>query len=134
MGHKILTPILQLSILGFTWALVWFSFVYYPKVLKEYQQGIFPKKQYIAPVSAQSRAFPIDTNAYRITYEETTQTYYVVTWGKTLPEYLTNRDQAKLALKSTLSQENLCQTRVVYLPAEKLTIPQELADYSDCQN
>ena len=131
MGHKILTPILQLSILGFTWALVWFSFVYYPKVLKDYQQGIFPQKPPFA-VSAQSSRFPLETNAYRITYEETTQTYYVVVWGKDLQLYLANRDRAKLALKSSLSLENICQTRVVWLPAEKLTIPPEFADYPDC--
>jgi hypothetical protein len=131
INPKLYSGILQLSILGLTWALVWFAFVYYPKVINDYKSGKVPTQSVLKPVSATSKKFPIETPAYRITYEENSRTYYVFIQGTNLEEYVFNRDNAKLALKTALSVENLCNINVFYAPVEELKIPENF-NQTDC--
>ena len=127
--NKIYTWVLEISVVAMTFALVWFAFVYYPKIANQYKTGaVLPKKTVYAPVYAQSTGFPIETEAYRIVYEQKSQTYYVVVAGGKLDEYIFNRDNAKLALKSALSLENLCSFNVVYASASRLEIPEKFKD------
>ena len=127
--HKIYTWVLEISVVVMTLALVWFAFVYYPKVTSEYKTGaVLPKKTLYKPVYAQSTKFPIETSAYRIVYEQKSQTYYVIVAGQKLDEYVFNRDNAKLALKSALSLENLCNLNVIYTSSTGLEIPKEFQD------
>jgi len=39
MAVRFYNTILQFSILFFTFALVWFSFIYYPKIVDQYKSG-----------------------------------------------------------------------------------------------
>lgn len=130
---KIYSRVLQLSILTLTWALVWFSFVYYPKIIKEYKTGRVPTQSLLKPVSALSKKFPIQTTAYKLQYEEASQTYYAFIEGTNLEEYLFNRNNAKLALKTALSVQDLCNINVIYVSVERVKIPDNFNNYSDCK-
>lgn len=131
-SEKTYNHILRLSIFALSSALVWFAFVYYPKVLNEYKSGKVPAKSLLKPVSATSNNLPIETSAYRIIYEENSQTYYTFVGGDMLDIFEFNSQNAKLALKTALSVENLCNVNVIYVSAEQLKIPQNLANNSDC--
>ena len=131
-SSKIYNHVLQLSIVSLTSALVWFSFVYYPKVINEYKTGSQPSQTIFKPVQATSQKFPIDTEAYNIQYEQASQTYYVFVKGQMLDVFEFNRQNAKLALKTALSSENLCNFSVIYVSTENLKVPQSLTDNSDC--
>ena len=129
---KVYNGVLQFSTLVLTICLVWFAFIYYPKVVKDYTTGNFPKKSTIAPVSATTKQFPIETSAYRIVYETGSNTYYVFVGGGDLDSYLTNRNGARLAIKSALSLDNLCTLNIIYAPSAGLTIPEQYKMNSDC--
>lgn len=130
--HKIYKQVMAISTLFLTGALVWFAFVYYPKVINQYKSGNVPNKSLLPPVAANSHKFPIETSIYRLVYEENSQTYYVFIEGTVLDEFEFNRQNAKLALKTALSVENLCNVNVIYSPAQNLKVPQSLTDNSDC--
>ena len=132
LSARIYNQILAISTLALSAALVWFAFVYYPKVLHDYKTGKVPAQSIFKPVSATSQKFPIETTAYRIIYEEDSQTYYAFIEGKTLDVYAFNRDNAKLALKTALSTQNLCNFTILYISTENLKVPQNLKDNSDC--
>jgi|SRR3989338_1061046 len=129
---KVYHSVLSLSTLVLTVALLWFAFIYYPKVINDYTTGNFPKKTRIAPVSAATKQFPIEAKEYRIVYETGSNTYYVFVAGTNLDAYLTNRNGAKLALKNALSLESLCTLNVVYSSSEKLAVPEQYKFNSDC--
>src|SRR3989344_2970221 len=91
--YRLYNGILQGSILIFSAALVYFAFVYYQQTIKQYETGKLPaQKPLIAPVSAVSASFPIETDAYRITYEADSESYFVFVGGATLNDYLSNQN------------------------------------------
>lgn len=131
--YKLYNGILQGSILIFSAALVYFAFVYYPRVIRQYESGNLPAKNYfVAPVSAVSASFPIETDAYRITYEKDTDSYYVLVSANTLDEYVANQNRARLALMSALSLESLCSYNVAYISSANLQVPAKYKA-SDCR-
>lgn len=124
MTARIYNLTLQVSVIAFTAALFWFAFIYYPKVVSEVASGkVLTSRSIQKPVYAQSTQFPIETSAYRIVYEDRSGTYYAFISGAKLDEFTFNRDNAKLALKTALSMENLCSVNVIYASVEKLSIP-----------
>lgn len=132
LSSKLYNPILTISTLALSAALVWFAFVYYPQVLSEYKTGKLPARSILKPVSANSQKFPIETTAYRLIHEENSGNYYAFIEGKTLDVYAFNRDNAKLAMRTALSTESLCNFMILYVSTENLKIPQNLKDNSDC--
>jgi len=130
---KIYTWILEISVVIFTIALIWFIFIYYPKVInKNNLEVVLPKRSFYKPVYAQINKFPIETSAYRLVYDENSGVYYAFIQGKRLDEFLFNRDNAKLALKTALSVENLCNVGVFYVSTEKIDIPKQYRDNTNC--
>ncbi|MBI2327899.1 hypothetical protein HYU92_06295 [Candidatus Curtissbacteria bacterium] len=121
---KIYTGVVQFSLVSLTIALAWFAFIYYPRVVNDYRTGNFPKKLAVAPVSAASKQFPIETNAYRIVFGKSSDTYYVFINGNNLDAYVNNRNSARLALKTALSMDNLCTISVIYVSNALLSVPQ----------
>jgi len=120
---------LEISVVILTSALVWFAFVYYPRVVNQYKSGaVLPTRTIYKPVYAESMQFPIETKAFRIVYEQKSGTYYAFIAGARLDEFVFNRDNAKLALKSALSLENLCNVKVIYASTGKLEIPDKFQD------
>ena len=131
--YKFYNAILQGSILIFSAALVYFAFVYYPQAIRQYESGnIPPQKPLVAPVSAVFQKLPIETDAYRITYEKDTDSYYVIISGNTLDKYVVNQNGARLALMSALSAESLCSYNVVYVSSANLQVPEQYKA-SDCR-
>jgi len=133
LNDRVYTRLLQFSTITLSWALIWFSFVYYPKVIDQYRSGQIPMRQLLKPVSATSSKFPIETKTYRLVYEPRSQTYYAFIEGNMLDVYAYNHDNAKLALKSALSLENLCTVNVIYVAVDQdLDVPLTLKDNTDC--
>lgn len=132
INSKIYNRILALSTLALCASLVWFAFVYYPKVVDQYKSGKVPAGSIFKPVAAVSVKFPIETSAYRLIYEEGSQTYYAFIEGETLDVYAFNWNNARLALKTALSAENLCDFTIIYVSAASLKVPQSLKDNADC--
>ena len=131
--YRFYNGILQGSILIFSAALVYFAFVYYPQTIRQYQTGNIPaQKPFVAPVSAVFQKLPIETDAYRITYEKDTDSYYVFVAGNTLDKYTVNQNGARLALMSALSVESLCSYNVVYISSSNLQVPDQYKA-SDCR-
>ena len=123
-ASKIYTWVLEISVVILTSALVWFAFVYYPKVVNQYKSGaVLPTQTLYKPLYAESMQFPIETKAFRIVYEQKSGTYYAFIAGARLDEFVFNRDNAKLVSKSALSLENLCNVKVIYASTGKLEIP-----------
>lgn len=124
--YKLYNGILQGSILLFSAALVYFAFVYYPQTIRQYESGDIPRgRPFIAPVSAVSDKLPIETDAYRITYEKDTDSYYVIISGNTLDQYAVNQNGARFALMSALSLESLCSYNVIYISSANLQVPEQ---------
>src|SRR3989344_9000423 len=111
---RIYKGILQFSILVFTVALAWFAFIYYPKITSEYRAGRIPAKQLVTTVSAKGNKFPIEAENYRLVFEDKSGTYYAFINGKTLEEYLNNKNGASLTLKSILSLDSLCGLNIIF--------------------
>lgn len=116
----------------FSLALVYFAFVYYPKAVDQYKDAVLPQKPFFPPVVAKNEAFPIETEAYRIVFEESADTYYVFVAGKTLDVYMDNKHAADLALKNALNEMSLCNYAVIYTPTEKLNVPQKYQTRPGC--
>ena len=130
--YRFYNGILQGSILIFSAALVYFAFVYYPQAIRQYESGNIPaQKPFVAPVSSDLNKLPIETDAYRITYEKDTDSYYVFIDGNTLDQYTVNQNGARLALMSALSAESLCSYNVVYVSSGNLQVPEQYKA-SDC--
>lgn len=130
LGTAGLSRILSASTLALAITLLWFAFVYYPKVVDDYKVGNFPKKGLIPQVAAISYKFPIETTIFRLDYDTGSVTYYAIIQGEALDEYVVNRDSAKLALKTALSLESLCEVNVIYVSAARLSIPHQFR--ADC--
>ena len=132
MAVRFYNTILQFSILFFTFALVWFSFIYYPKIVDQYKSGKILTRPLAAPVSASSKTFPIETDQYRLV-AESSGTYYAFIGGKTLAEFVENKNGAQLALKNALSVESLCNLKIIYASSEGLSVPGEHTTTSNCR-
>lgn len=125
--------VLQGSVVVLGVMLFWFAFIYYPGVVTDFKLGkVLPEKTVFQPVSASSYSFPIKTQAYSIQYAPKSGIYYVSVVGTTLPEYVFNRDNAKLALKTATSLTSLCNINVVYVSANSLDVPLQYRDAKDC--
>ncbi|MBI2598693.1 hypothetical protein HYW40_00520 [Candidatus Curtissbacteria bacterium] len=125
--------LVQAGIAVFTIAFLWLAFVYYPKVSGDYQSGkIIPRPTVFKPVVAKGATLPIETESYKIVWEEGSGTYYAFINGKNLEEFVFARDNAKLALKNALSAEKLCPFSIIYVSTERLSVPQKYLDNSDC--
>lgn len=130
--EKLYTPVLQLSIIALTGALVWFAFIYYPKVINNYKTGNIPKQAFVKPVSATSTKFPIETEAYKIVYEEGASTYYAFVEGRNLDQFVINKNNAELAIKTALSLEKICSLNIVYASTQRIKVPQQFQGSSSC--
>jgi len=125
--------VLQGSVVILGAALFWFAFVYYPKVVTDFKLGkVLPEKTVFKPVVASSYTFPITTYAYKIEVGPKSGIYYVTVSGQTVPEYVFNRDNAKLALKTAISLSSLCNINVVYASSSGLDVPLQYRSVSDC--
>ena len=131
-NSKIYSTVLQFSIVGLTIALAWFAFIYYPKITDQYKSGNVPSQSFFKPVAANSQKFPIETEAYRVIYEEGSNTYYAFIEGETLDVYSFNRDNTKLALKTVLSLQDLCSIKIIYVSNQELDVPNNLKSNTDC--
>ena len=125
--------IIQISILAFGALLVWFAFVYYPKVIDKYKNVPLPTSQSSGKVLANFSGFPIETVQFRITYEAKPNSYYVFVEGDSLPTFVDNKNRAILALKSVLSVESVCKVNIFYVSVQRLEIPDNLKISPNCQ-
>lgn len=125
--------VLQGSVVVLGAVLFWFAFVYYPKVVTDFKLGkVLPEKTVFHPVVASSYSFPVTTSAYKIDYAQKSGIYYVSVAGTTLQEYVFNRDNAKLALKTAISSTSLCNVNVVYVSSSGLDVSARYRAAKDC--
>lgn len=129
---KAYNSFLQLSILLFTSALVYFAFVYYPRAISTYKTASLPQKPLVAPVAAESNKFPIETDQYRIVFEAGSETYYVFINGNGLEEFVLNKNGADLAIKNALSETSLCGLTIIYSSTARLQIPAKYLAQTGC--
>jgi len=133
-AYKVYNGVLQFSILFFTLALVYFAFVYYPRVINEFKRGNVPASQPVfTPVIATAEDFPIQTNNYRMVYESGSDTYYVHVAGSTLDKYMLNVNSAQLTLKNILVAESLCGYNIVVVSAENIEVPEQYRGLPSCR-
>ena len=129
---KIYNSVLQLSILVFTSALVYFAFVYYPKAINSYKNAALPQKAFVPSAVAQFNKFPIETAGFRIIWEKSSDTYYIFVKGATLNEYVDNKNRADLAMKNALSETSLCSLNIIYSSTSKLQVPDKFQTRTGC--
>lgn len=128
---KFFTIAVQLTIAAFTVSLIWFSFIFYPNVVDNFKGVGLPQTQVITSAAAFGE-FPIETEQYRVTYEERSNTYYVFVEGDNLAVFGDNKNRATLAIKSALSLQNVCVLNIIYASVAKLEVPQELKRPASC--
>jgi len=129
---KFYNSFLQVTILVFTSALVYFAFIYYPKAISTYKNAVLPQKAFVPAAVAQNSSFPIETDTYRVVYEEGSDTYYVFVHGAGLETYVTNKNGADLAIKNGLSVESLCGYNIIYSSTSKLEVPPKYQERPGC--
>lgn len=125
--------IITLSILAFTGTLVWFAFVYYPNTIKKVGTGGNVPSESIGKARANEEIFPIKTDKYKIVFEEEQDTYYVFVEGGNVGDFEKNKNEAKSALKTAISEDKLCEFNVFYVSIRNLDIPKNLLVDPDCQ-
>ena len=131
-GGKTFTIILQASIALFTVSLIWFSFIYYPKIVERFQGVGLPQKHFVSKAASFGQ-FPIETAQYRVVYEEGSGTYYAFIEGGNIADFASNKNRATLALKSALSLDSVCILNVIYASVQKLDVPQDLKNPISCR-
>lgn len=131
-GGKLFTIFIQLSIAVFTLVLIWFSFIYYPSIVKQYEGIGLPQNQIVSS-AINYGDFPIETVEFRLVYEAGSNTYYAFVEGNNVAEFAENKNRATLALKSALSLESVCDLNVIYTSTAKLDVPQELKNPATCR-
>lgn len=129
---KIFTIFLQLAIGLFTISLVWFSFVFYPRIVDRYKGVGLPQKAGI-PDAAASDGFPIETAQFRVVYEQGSNSYYAFIQGKNIADFVDNKNSASLALKNSLSLDSVCNLNVIFVSTEQLEIPQDYKNPASCR-
>ena len=131
--NRYYSQILQVTVFCLGGVLFWFAFIYYPKVVSDLRQGItLPARVVFKPVAASSYTFPIKTETYGVEFDQAANIYFVYISGASLPVYVFNADNAKLALKSALSIVDLCEVNVVYVSTEGLDVPGQYRGNADC--
>lgn len=130
---KIFTVFLQASIGAFAIALFWFAFIYYPKAVDSYKNIPLPIKKTAGKVSANFNNFPIQTDAFKITYEDGPNSYYVFVNGDNLAQFVEDKNSAVLALKTALSLESVCKLNIFYVSTKRLKIPEDLTASPNCR-
>jgi hypothetical protein len=131
---KIYPYTVKFTIISLTIAFFWFTFVFYPKAIKNYQSQSNISTRLTPLVLADSHSLPIDTSAYTISFNKNTDSYGVIVKANDYLSYTVNRNSAKLALKSALSVESLCSFNVTYSPQKGLKIPKSLINEPDSCN
>lgn len=130
--EKTFTLVMQLSIILLTLVLFWFAFVFYPETIHNIQTGKFTFGiNLFESATASSYSFPIETPGYKIEKSREGGSFYVFVNGADLFQYETNRNNARLALKTALSLEDTCSIDVVYVSLAKLKVPDSLKS-GDC--
>lgn len=129
---RIYNVVMQFSVVVFSLILVWFSFIYYPKIVNQYKNVATGGGQPAGQVSANFSNFPIETANYRIEFDKNSQNYYVFVGGATVGGFVENKNSAVLALKSALSLQSLCNLNIIYASVEKLTLPADLKSSTNC--
>lgn len=135
MGSGILKPTviaLQGLILVFSVSLIYFTFVYYPRVAGQIRLTVPFSNLFVDKVVAGGESFPVETTSYKITYERGSSLYYVFVQGSTLSQYVENKLAAQLALKNTLQADTLCDLNIIYSSVSRLEIPKEYTITSNC--
>src|SRR3989344_3549828 len=130
--EKMFPIFLQISIFAFTISLVWFSFVYYPKIIDKFSKVGIPQPR-IPSKAVNFGEFPVETDQFRIVYEQKSDTYYAFIEGDNINEFKENKNASNLALKNALSIESVCSLKVIYAPVVKLDISQDLKNPEKCR-
>lgn len=134
MEERLIKPstiALQMLILIFAFCFIWFTFVAYPKIVKE-KSFALTFAPFTPEVVANVDSFPIKTASYRITHETASGLYYVIVEGKALDAYVENKNAAQLALKNALASESLCKQKIIFVSSVGLQLPGEYATTSNC--
>src|SRR3989344_5888900 len=97
---KIYNVVMQFSVVVFSITLVWFSFIYYPKIVNEYKNVATGGGQPAGGVFANFSNFPIESASYRIEFDKNSQNYYVFVKGTTVGGFVENKNSAALGLNS----------------------------------
>ncbi|MEK7581489.1 MAG: hypothetical protein AAB512_04345 [Patescibacteria group bacterium] len=135
MDERLLRPstlALQGLILVFSLCLIYFTFVFYPSVVKEKKFAINFKTPFSSKVVAGAETFPVVTSDYKITYSKDSGIYYMLVQGASIDKYVENKAAAQLTLKNSLSSESLCSEKVIYSSASSLDLPEEYKSTSNC--
>ena len=111
---KLLDGVVKTATVFLTFALVWFSLVYYPKVLNQFknQSG---ERSLVGVVSAGSLGLPYDNGNFRIEYSAKQNIYLVAIRARTPEGYGQFVSESQITLKNILSLDNLCGLNVVYM-------------------
>lgn len=125
------TIALQALILIFSFCLIWFAFVTYPKIVKE-KSFALSLNPFTPNVVANVDSFPIKTASYRVTHETGSGLYYVIVEGKAVDTYVENKNAAQLALKNALAVESLCKEKIIYASSAQLQLPGDYTTTSNC--
>jgi len=128
---KIYRLILHFSIFVFAITLAWFGLIYYPKIVDEFKNGEV-SGTITAPAIASGSSFPIETKAYRLTYEPDSSAYKALIYGKRINTYIINKEYAQFALKNALSEISLCNVDVVFQSAEGLNLSAAQKQPANC--
>lgn len=105
---NILDRVLKISIIVFTLALVWFAFVYYPKVVNQFKHQPATGGGLVGNVEASSKSLPFGNNHFRIQYLEKSNVYAVMVSAQTTDQYRQYKSEADMTLKNILSLDRLC--------------------------
>ena len=120
---KVFNGYLQFLIVFFTLSLVWFAFSFYPKEIKKLQPSGISTQSIVNQVAAGGNKFPIETEAFRVVYEQKSNIYYVFVQGQTVSQYKENKIAAQLSLKNALSAETLCGYEIIWSAVNKINVP-----------
>lgn len=125
--------ILHFSVFAFTFAFVWFVFVYYPNIIREFKSGHIPQAHIVpAAVASNITKFPVEMQGYKIEHDYKSPNYYVIIAGGNLVQYVNNKIAAELTLKNVLSADSLCRTNIIFASAGKLSVPSQYSRPSNC--
>lgn len=111
---KILDRVLKAATVFLTLSLVWFSLVFYPKVVNQYKSYQTRGGGLVGNVEASSKSLPYENGHFKIQYLEKSNVYVVTILAQTADQYTQYQDEAGLTLKNILSLDKLCGLNIVY--------------------
>jgi hypothetical protein len=120
----ILDRVFKASIVLLTLALVWFGFVYYPKITDRFKTQT-TDRGIVGNVEASSRSLPYGNGRFRIQYLGKSNVYLVAISGATIEQYTQYRDEAELTLKNILSVDSLCGLNIAYSSNLPFSVPKK---------